>query len=398
MEEKILKEFLYNNELKFSDIEKALKIRSNKLAYHLKNLTKKGILKKQNETYKLSETAEELIPYLSEKQSSLAVILIAITMFIVRPFLIPVSGIDNTGVMLYIIIVMYAAPALIFIFVAWLMDKAIGDDINLEYLQASIFCGIVAMLMHNLIDFAIFEPGVMSMFFLVTACFISISKDRLNRFGWEIKIDRSDAIIVSTFALAALVVVLWLGYIPILCATSKLNKAFDSKTLDMQEVAKASACDPFECNISPFIAKVLWSEYDSEKNSDNLMLAEKYFSLAIKKNVADFKNYKNLAKVRWEMADNTQTYKRKTLLVGAEDAYRMAIARYPGNAETHLELGKVLFLQDRATEANEEFRAALRIEEMFRDKFSKMYPETKQVSRIKPESYQFLKGVVINNP
>jgi len=78
MEEAILKEFLYNNNLKFSDIEKSVKVRSNKLAYHIKNLVKKGVLEKQGETYKLSETAEELIPYLSEKQSSLAVILIAI--------------------------------------------------------------------------------------------------------------------------------------------------------------------------------------------------------------------------------------------------------------------------------------------------------------------------------
>jgi ADP-ribose pyrophosphatase YjhB (NUDIX family) len=78
MEETIIKEFLYNNRLKFSDIEKSLKTRSNKLAYHLKNLIKKGVLEKQGNAYQLSETAEELIPYLSEKQSLLPVILIAL--------------------------------------------------------------------------------------------------------------------------------------------------------------------------------------------------------------------------------------------------------------------------------------------------------------------------------
>ncbi|MCK5449475.1 NUDIX domain-containing protein [Candidatus Pacearchaeota archaeon] len=79
MEKTILKEFLYNNKLKFSDIEKSIKVRSNKLAYHIKNLIKKGVLKKQGDEYQLSETAEELIPYISDKQSPIPVILIAIT-------------------------------------------------------------------------------------------------------------------------------------------------------------------------------------------------------------------------------------------------------------------------------------------------------------------------------
>ena len=78
MEEKILKVFLYNHKLKFSEIEKQLGVRSNKLAYHLKNLEKKSILIKEKETYKLSQTAEHIIPYLSEKKSVLPVILITI--------------------------------------------------------------------------------------------------------------------------------------------------------------------------------------------------------------------------------------------------------------------------------------------------------------------------------
>ncbi len=78
MEKNILQLFLYEKKLKFSEIEKSLKIRSNKLAYHLKNLMKKKILEKLDEDYQLTETAEKIIPYLSEKNSPLPVILIAI--------------------------------------------------------------------------------------------------------------------------------------------------------------------------------------------------------------------------------------------------------------------------------------------------------------------------------
>jgi ADP-ribose pyrophosphatase YjhB (NUDIX family) len=74
----ILKLFQYAEKMKFSDIEKALKVRSNKLAYHLKNLTKKGVLTKENDHYKLSESSEYMVPYMSSKESFLPVVLILI--------------------------------------------------------------------------------------------------------------------------------------------------------------------------------------------------------------------------------------------------------------------------------------------------------------------------------
>jgi ADP-ribose pyrophosphatase YjhB (NUDIX family) len=74
----ILKLFQYTEKLKFSDIERAIKVRSNKLAYHLKSLTKKGVLSKEGEFYKLSESSEYIVPYLSERESFLPVILILI--------------------------------------------------------------------------------------------------------------------------------------------------------------------------------------------------------------------------------------------------------------------------------------------------------------------------------
>jgi DNA-binding Lrp family transcriptional regulator len=51
IEKKILNLFQYNHKLKFSEIEDSLKIRSNKIAYHIKSLVKKKILIKEGETY-----------------------------------------------------------------------------------------------------------------------------------------------------------------------------------------------------------------------------------------------------------------------------------------------------------------------------------------------------------
>ena len=78
MEKAILKLFLYNNQIKFNEMEKQAKIRSNRLAYHLQKLIKRGILEKNNGLYKLPDSKEHLIPYLTNKKSVLPVILIAI--------------------------------------------------------------------------------------------------------------------------------------------------------------------------------------------------------------------------------------------------------------------------------------------------------------------------------
>lgn len=78
MKSKILELFLTNNELKFSEIQKLTNIRSNKLSFYLTKLVKSKVLLKENKTYKLSPTSEELIPYFSENKSTLPVILIHI--------------------------------------------------------------------------------------------------------------------------------------------------------------------------------------------------------------------------------------------------------------------------------------------------------------------------------
>lgn len=72
----ILKLFQYEEKLTFTDIQNALKLRSNKLAYHLNKLTKNNILIREGRYYKLSETTECIVPYMAEKKSVLSAILI----------------------------------------------------------------------------------------------------------------------------------------------------------------------------------------------------------------------------------------------------------------------------------------------------------------------------------
>ncbi|MDP1728939.1 MAG: hypothetical protein Q8L27_01910 [archaeon] len=78
IERKILDLFLYNHKLRFRDIEESLKLRSNKIAYHVKNLVNRKILVNSEGHYLISDSSEHLIPYLSDKSSVLPVVLIHI--------------------------------------------------------------------------------------------------------------------------------------------------------------------------------------------------------------------------------------------------------------------------------------------------------------------------------
>ncbi len=80
--EQIFKLFLDKVSLKFNEIEKAIKIRSNMIAYHLEKMIAEDILVKDGEHYCLTKTAEKYIPIVThltgEKMSPLPVMLVAV--------------------------------------------------------------------------------------------------------------------------------------------------------------------------------------------------------------------------------------------------------------------------------------------------------------------------------
>lgn len=75
---KVIEPFLYNYKLKFNELQKATKLRSNKLSYYLKRLVKEGTLEKRKESYILSEESVPEIPFISKKQSLLSAVLVLI--------------------------------------------------------------------------------------------------------------------------------------------------------------------------------------------------------------------------------------------------------------------------------------------------------------------------------
>lgn len=81
--EDIVRLFTKHHKLKFTDIEKKLGIRSNLLTYHLDKLVKEEIIEKKEDYYRLSLTAEVIIPSFEQitgkETGPVSVIIAAIT-------------------------------------------------------------------------------------------------------------------------------------------------------------------------------------------------------------------------------------------------------------------------------------------------------------------------------
>lgn len=80
--EQIFKLFLEKSKLKFNEIEKVLKIRSNMVSYHLTRMQKEGLLLKKGDFYSLTAAGEKYLPLFShvigEEMGPLPVVLIAV--------------------------------------------------------------------------------------------------------------------------------------------------------------------------------------------------------------------------------------------------------------------------------------------------------------------------------
>lgn len=80
--EQIFKLFLGKEKLRFGEIEKALKIRSNMVSYHVERMQKEGLLEKRSLGYALTKKAERYIPIfphvVGKELSPLPVVLVAL--------------------------------------------------------------------------------------------------------------------------------------------------------------------------------------------------------------------------------------------------------------------------------------------------------------------------------
>ena len=105
-------------------------------------------------------------------------IIISASLLLIRPMIMRTPLGDTFEVMLYLILTLYVAPVAVF-FIGFLLltteskTQAMSHQLRGTYIPVALFCAVLGVILHNLTDFAIFEPPVLTAFWAVIAALIA---------------------------------------------------------------------------------------------------------------------------------------------------------------------------------------------------------------------------------
>ena len=314
-------------------------------------------------------------------------IVISAALLLIRPMIIPAAPADTLDVIIYVILTLYIAPVAAFVIGFLLLTASLKTIRDKQYairntrIAAALFCAVLGVLLHNLIDFALFEPGVFTTFWAIIACLIALHRSSLVHHPSSL-VSR-----VSSCAAGVLILIVFVRYAwwPVYKSTAKIQQAHQSFSIGqswqahhlLTEAGEYDRLDPTALKLN---GQLYLQRYDVEKQPALLKKAEQCFLQAIERNKADYKNYEKLSTV-YELLDQTQ------------EAYDWALAAtelYPGSGRLRFKLAKIAEQLGKTNIAIEQYRKAIEIEDSYRCQFQIMYPERKEiVSRLGEEKYQF---------
>jgi len=295
-----------------------------------------------------------------------------------------------------VISTIYIAPVLAFIIgflllSAPLFEKSKIENRNSKFTTAILWCVILGVLLNNLIDYAIFEPGVYMTFWTIIACMIAENRSQKT----EVRRQKSPLsvfrLLSSVFCISAgvliFIVFVCYAWLPVLKSTTKIQQAHKALSIGQfqqahtlfAEAGEYDKLDPTALNMNGRLYLQQYNE-TGRKQLGLLKNAEECFKQAIARNKADFKNYEKLSDV-YELLGQTQE---------AYDWCQKATQLYPGSDRLHFKLAQIAEQLGETNTAIEQYSKAIEIEDSFRHQFRMMYPERKEiVSRLGEDNYQF---------
>ena len=320
-------------------------------------------------------------------------IIISIVLLIVRPILVNVPLGNRLDVKMYVIFVCYVMPVIFLCGGLWTLsrnkDKKLGD-----YFTASLICGIVAVLIHNLLDFAIFEPAVFTALFICIALLISLTAIRHSRKPKAIH-NPIFVAIPSFMFLCVLILGLNIYVITPSIATAKTIKYRlknpNSNPDILLQTLHLDTLDPLPLSM---YGKIKLNQYIYNKNASEIFLKDAYDNLilAVKRNPQDYSLYRDISRLFFLASERATNNKDKYELLEKSLTYSdKALDRYPGKAILHIQHALIFEGLSDPDEALAHYIIAVEIEDSFRKMFKKMYGEDKSFSRLPIEKYNYAK-------
>jgi tetratricopeptide (TPR) repeat protein len=311
--------------------------------------------------------------------------------------------------MIYVIVTLYITPVLIFI-LAFLLFTTPSRNTQYASLASSeakarntnivvpaLVGAVIGLLIHNLIDFAIFEPGVFTTFWVMIACLIAEYSFRNPQRQFVVR--STPAAKIAAVAAATAVIGAYLNYalIPVAASTARIQQANQVTSDGWFELAhglldKAADDDPLSPTASFMNGRLYLHHFETTggKNPGLLLQAEKHLQAAIQRNKQSFKYLEQLAQVYNLLAEISPGQDKKKYLDEAFQTMSLGIERYPGCERLRFKLAQIAEQLGKADIALEQYKETIRIEDKYRAQFRMMYPQRKEiVSRLGQEEYEF---------
>jgi len=330
--------------------------------------------------------------------AAMILVIAALAMFAVKPLITPATTGSDMMARTYDMFVNYAIPAVAFLIGFWLLTAAISapdkySHQNTNITAAAIFSAIIAVLAHNLIDFAIFELGVLTNLFAMIAALIAISTSR--------RIERLPSAWpkIGSLIVAIAIIVLFFKFIfvpmhRVSVATAQANDAIPNVRYALAQylLGEATKADPLSSEAPSQNAKIYLDDFRLSGYSgiELLKSAEEALFIAIDRNPNASKNFQLLTQTYLLFADAVPDQSHEYFLQALNSA-QIAVELNPASARLRMPLAYIAEeLNDNRT-ALAQYKKAVEIEDAFRGQFQKLYPDYHSFSRLGFDNYAIAK-------
>jgi O-antigen ligase len=342
---------------------------------------------------------------------------ISAALLIVRPIIFPMPPTGSSEERQAGILVLYIMPVFVFLVGFLLVAAGPGQpkksgpgpilDSQRSVIAPALFSAAVGLLIHNLIDFAIFEPGVLTTFWAIIACLIATDYNDNSR---PCSVLRAVPVVRLAAVVAGLAIVLaYLNYalIPVAASAAKTYRAQQIMSFDQFDqihtlLDSAAADDPLDPAALSLNGRLYLRHFElthnaspgvpGEANRDLLVRAEKCFLGAIDRNPAAFKNFERLTDVYMLLAETSPPQDSTTWAQKGYDTALQAVELYPGCARLRVETARIAEQLGKTDVAIEQYKKAIDIEDSYARQFKAIYPQKQEaVSRLGNDKYLYAK-------
>ncbi len=310
------------------------------------------------------------------------IIVISAALLLIRPILSPIPPVSSFEERYAAIIVLYVFPVVVFIFGFLLLTggRISNTTDYTKICAAGLFCACLGLLIHNLIDFAIFEPSVFTTFCAIMACLIALDSHQKSERQFVCR----PALFAKLLVAAGGVVILWAyfnyAFVPVARASENIKQAMQGFGYTHEFLDQAAEDDRLDPSAPNLNGRFYLQEYNNTAKKQTVLLekAVKCFLTAVERNKADFKNYEKLSQVYRLLGDAQKSY-----YWGLE-----AAKRYPGSGRLQFNLAEIAEKLGKITVAIEHYKETVKIEDKYRSQFQVMYPGREIISRLGEEKYK----------